>query len=635
MKNNADTSETPSLQHQCLSLLRSRPGHLMLLAVVALVAYANTFHVPMLFDDEGSIQLNTGIHGLANFFNGGYRFLPNRVVGYLTFALNYQFGGVNVAGYHVVNLAIHIINGFLVYQLVRLTFQTPLLRMSDFAPQADTVALAVALLFVSHPIQTQAVTYIVQRLTALATTFYLATLIYYFRWRLQAESGVPFSCRKVLTPYCLSLTVAILAMKTKEISFTLPFMVLLFEAGFFGLPDRVRLARLVPMILTWSIIPFTILSVVKKDASEVLSDVSGAMQVITGLTRWEYLCTQFSVIVTYLRLLVLPVNQNLDYDYPVNYSLFTPRAFLSLLLLLIIVAAALLLWQTGSPARRGIAPEENSAPPAGSFCPELRLIAIGIFWFFITLTVESSIIPISDVIFEHRVYLPSVGFFLAMAMLLMVTAKRLAPRFPVIGKLAAPVLMGIVLVLTVATHARNHVWRNWLTIWQDTVTKSPNKPRPHNILGIGYYYGSLFEPALQEYRAAIRLQRNYIEPYYNIGLILAGTKRHAEAIDIYQQAIGICGPNSPYSAKLYNELGVNYASLQDLGNAQAAFATAVKLQPDAVEFRNNLAYAQLMRGDAAAALREYRIVLGMDPGNVQASQKLREIERQQPRAAGP
>ena len=101
--------------------------HVVILAVVAVIAYSNTFHVPFVFDDESSIVENPVIHNLANYvINGsGFDHLPNRCIGYLTFALNYHFGGLNVVDYHVVNLAIHIANALLVYALVALTLRTP------------------------------------------------------------------------------------------------------------------------------------------------------------------------------------------------------------------------------------------------------------------------------------------------------------------------------------------------------------------------------------------------------------------------------------------------------------------------------------------------------------------------------
>jgi len=301
--------------------------HLLLLAVLAVIIYSNSFHVPFTFDDEPSIKDNPIIRDLANFISTGNAFAynPRRFIGYLSFALNYHFGGLEVAGYHSVNLAVHIANALLVYGLVRATFLTPAMRGSVLAIRRGVLALATAFIFVAHPIQTQAVTYIVQRLASLATFFYLAALFLYVRWRLSRETGSSHSATATVA-YLLSLVSAVLAMYTKEIAFTLPLILLLYEIFFFGFPGGKRLVSLVPMLLTIAIIPLNLINV-QKPLHEVLSDVSKVTIVSTGLSHWEYLCTQLGVIATYMRLLVLPIDQNLDYDYPITHPFLSCGRF--------------------------------------------------------------------------------------------------------------------------------------------------------------------------------------------------------------------------------------------------------------------------------------------------------------------
>src|SRR5512134_3139879 len=238
------------------TLLDRQAVHLFLLAVLALLIYSNSFHVPFVFDDEPSIKDNPLIRNLANFFSSGSgtAINPRRFLGYLSFALNYRFGGLDVTGYHVVNVAVHIANAFLVYLLVRLTFRTPALQGSALVPRRGFLALATASLFVAHPLQTQAVTYIVQRFTSLSTFFYLAALILYVRWRHAREGGGSHE-GKATAAYLGSLAAAVLAMHTKEIAFSLPLVVLLYEIFFFGIPDRKRLFFLAPLLLTIAIVP--------------------------------------------------------------------------------------------------------------------------------------------------------------------------------------------------------------------------------------------------------------------------------------------------------------------------------------------------------------------------------------------
>jgi tetratricopeptide (TPR) repeat protein len=166
-------------------VLLKRPFHFLIIITLGLLVYSNTFSSPFVFDDEINIVANPINKDLGYFarpssaksFRGPveYPALLKRYMGHLSFALNYRLHGLDVTGYHVVNLAIHLINGGLVYLLVVLTFRTPRLENSQLRQSAGGIALMSALLFVCHPVQTQAVTYIVQRLASMAAMFYLGS----------------------------------------------------------------------------------------------------------------------------------------------------------------------------------------------------------------------------------------------------------------------------------------------------------------------------------------------------------------------------------------------------------------------------------------------------------------------------
>ena len=206
-----------------------------------------------------------------------------------------------------------------------------------------------------------------------------------------------------------------------------------------------------------------------KPWGDLIGDVSGATRDLTQMSRLDYLFTQFRVIVTYLRLIVLPINQNLDYDYPVFHSLFTTEVFLSFLLLVTILLSGIYLLYRS----RGSS-------------PHLRIIAFGIFWFFITLSVESSFIPVKEIMFEYRVYLPSLGVFLVLSTFCFIIMRSAEKRWKGAGNIVMPILFLIIIVLTGVTYARNTVWGDEITLWQDVVNKSPNKARGHNNLGVAY-----------------------------------------------------------------------------------------------------------------------------------------------------
>jgi tetratricopeptide (TPR) repeat protein len=611
-----DTSTTKS------TLLENQILHVLIITAIALAAYSNTLQVPFLFDDEGSIQLNDLVHGLRNFFDGGYNFLPNRVVGYFTFALNYQFGELNVVGYHVVNLLIHIFSSLLVYTLIRATFRTPALENTLNVKQNAIFAFVVALIFVSHPIQTQAVTYIVQRVTSLATLFYLSALVCYVRWRLTRGTADSLLNTFRSPWYLLSLLSALLAMKTKEIAFTLPLIILLYEWFFFGKPGRKLLAQMVPLLLTITIIPYTVfitVSPVLTAGGSMLSDVNSPAYNIARITRWEYLLTQFSVILTYIRLMLLPTHQNLDYDYPISNSLAEPKVILSIIAIAAFFAlAAYLYWLSRF--------KEQQAN--NTHLRLYRLASFGIFWFFITLSVESSIIVIRDVIFEHRLYLPSVGFIIAVTASVTLLTNRLQRYVHILPKVVMTVVIAVILLLSGGTYARNGVWNNWISIWSDTVAKSPNKPRAHNVLGIGYYYSFKFEEALREYRQAIIIKPDFIDAYYNMSLIYNARRQYTDTIRMYLTILSISAYDPEHFATIYNEMGITYAEMSVLDRSVAAFAEAVKHNPIKVEYRNNYAFALLSSGNKVASLREFSAVIALDPANSYAKDAILEIETQ-------
>jgi hypothetical protein len=201
--------------------------HVLLIIMLSLIAYSNTIHVPFHFDDKNVIVENPIIKNLQFFtepskakdFKGRfeYKIYKRRYIGYLTFALNYKIHGLNVPGYHIVNLLIHISNTLLIYLLVVLGFKTPLLKNSPIKDYSKHTAVVTALLFACHPLQTQAVTYIWQRVTSLATLLYIVSLVTYVKWRIinqnTEERQKTIHLKSVLW-YLTSLFSAVLAMKT-------------------------------------------------------------------------------------------------------------------------------------------------------------------------------------------------------------------------------------------------------------------------------------------------------------------------------------------------------------------------------------------------------------------------------------
>lgn len=594
---------------------RTLPG-VFLILLAGIIVYANTFQVPFILDDNLLIEKNDVIRNLSNFFtnSSGYASSPARFFGVLTFALNYHFSGLEVMSYHVINLLIHLATALLVYALLRLTFRTPYFQdqgegqtiqpatgdacvAPTFYGAVTFIPLFAALLFVVHPVQTQAVTYIVQRLASLATMFYLLSLVLYVQARL-----IKPEIRRSLPIFLLagSVLAAVLAMKSKEIAFTLPLAILLFELLFFKGAWARRLLYLLPLLATLPIVPQSVLT--SGDLTDnLLADVGDQLRASTDMSRSDYLFTQFRVIVTYLRLLLLPINQNLDYDYPISTTFFTAPVFLSFLLLVALFALAIYLcgfkfqvFGFKKPASRVTSPES-------------RLIAFGILWFFLALSVESSLIPIVDVIFEHRLYLPNVGAATAFATgFFLVSRKIFRARANTLTVLVATIIL---ISLATATVQRNLVWGDEVGLWKDVVRKSPQKPRPYNNLGNALNKADKPWEAISYLMEALALVPYYPEANYNLGRSYLLVDQTALAIPFFQKAIRI----KPELNGAYSDLA---AALNNEGRYQEA-ATLLEKNLGRIseipEAHFNLGVAYLYLADEPAVRRVLATLAGLDP----------------------
>jgi tetratricopeptide (TPR) repeat protein len=541
--------------------------HIILIALLGLLAYSNTFNVPFQWDDHTFIEKNPIIRDLNYFIEPStaaefqqYTALVMRYAGYLTFALNYKLHGFDVTGYHIFNFTVHILNALLVYFLVILTFKTPLLERASLKGLSGYIALFASLLFISHPVQTEAVTYIFQRLASLVAFFYILSLVAYIKSRLSIRNIKKYSY------YSLSLISAVIAMKTKENAFTLPIAIALYEFFFFTGRLRRRFLRLTPLLLAMLIIPLSLI-----DINTPFGEWTGSMRSATrgyeDVSRGAYLLTQFRVLVTYIRLLFLPVNQQIDYDYPVFDSMFTPQVFLSLLFLLPLLGLAYYLFRRSRIK-----------------APEARVLSFGILWFFITLAVESSFVSIPTIIDEYRVYLPSVGAFLALSTVAFIFIRKVNSR---------KIQMGLVLmfflvpaILAASTFARNRVWETEISLWQDVVDKNPQYPRGIFNLGKSYLDKGFLDEAEAQFLIVAALRPDDADTHKNLGKIYSMKKLPDKAIWHYQTA-AVLEPASPAH---HISMGLIYVEKGAFDSARIEFEAALELAPGNPDARNYLNY---------------------------------------------
>jgi tetratricopeptide (TPR) repeat protein len=595
--------------------------HLFLVVFLGSIIYSNTLQSPFVFDDESYIHDNPVLRDLRGFGDARYaeklmskgvldQNFRTRIVTFFTFAVNYQFLGNSLVGYHLVNLVIHLLNGILVYFLMRQTLRTPFARGDGGGgTSSGTTAMLTALLFVSHPVQTQAVTYISQRFTSLATLFCLLSLVAYGGWRLAlppageaSEKSLPGYLGERPGLYGLALFSTVLAMKTKEISFTLPLLLCLYEYSFFT-GTRRRWVVLLPFLLTMAIIPLSLFGEkAKYDDISYLTESLGK----TGLgAPLLYLCTEFRVIVTYLRLLLLPVQQNLDYAYPIAEGFFQAPVILSFLLLITLAGLGVYLMVRSrrvSEVRQAL---------------WLRVSAFGIFWFFLALSVESSVIVLRDVIFEHRLYLPFVGF----ALVLVAVSQLIRARVGLTGgRILTAGMVGLILLWSGAAYLRNSVWRDPVLLWTDTVQKSPDKYRPHFALGNAYSFRGLDQEAIHEYREALRFEPTSVEAYGHLAEIYLRHRDFPAALAMLEQAAKC--PDADSAPQLYNTLGELYLRAGRLPEAEAALAKAIPLDDHPEVPLRKLGELYLQQKRFAEARKALEAALKLDPANATISYDL-------------
>jgi len=549
-----------------------------LLGMLCVLVYANSLDVPFYFDDYAYIVENPFIRSFGAVFDRElmarttlYEDVKNcvisRPVAYLTFAADFALHQTAVAGYHLVNVAIHLLNSCLVYLLIVLTYSlylagTPLAEGSpEFGSAVRRSALFVAALFAVHPVMTNAVTYICQRMTSLATLFYLLTLVLYARCCL--AGGKTARTRW----YLLSLVSGVAALQSKEIAFTLPFMLLVYDGIFCQRSLLERARRLLPYLVC-AVAVFALLGGVVGRAKfppqnsahpsiqQVVSFAKAApLQYLTtqfatnpnatsvaSMAPLEYLITQFRVVVTYQRMLLVPAGLNLVHDYPFYRNLLEPPVLLSLGVHLVLLLVVLYLLR-------------RSATSPGGNLFLYRMAAFGIIWFYLSLSMECGIIPMDDHILEHRMYLPAFGFITAGVALVQTGMQRWGER-------AWPFnlfFVAVILLFATLTIIRNEQWRDPLVFWQDALAKSPNKKRIHGYLGNVYRDRGDMPKALREYRLMLATDFRYWQDHFELGEMLLENGMYHEAVEEFLTVLKI----RPDQAFVYGRLAEAYSLLGD------------------------------------------------------------------------
>ena len=538
-------------------------GVLLVLAVVA--AYRNCLDAPFLFDDSIAVVSNQSIRHL---WPPGSALSPpadgsgvtGRPLVNLSFAVNYAIGGLQVRGYHVMNLLLHILASLALWGVLRRT-----LRMDGgLAKDAgDLVAFAVTLLWTVHPLLTESVVCVVQRNEVMGGLFYLLTLYCFIRATETEKTAVRWQV--------LAVGSCLLGVASKEIVATAPLLVLLYDRTFvaktFRAAWRARGKFHLALAGTWLPLAWLMFHTGQR---------GGTVGFGLGITAWEYLLTQSHALMLYLKLSFWPSPLVLDYGALVIPDL--AGAWRQLLLIVpLVLATAWALWRR----------------PVWGF--------VGA-WFFVILAPSSSFVPLAtQTIAEHRMYLPLVA----------VIVLAVAGLHALGGRRAVEIGLALAVALGLRTAGRNEDYRDELTIWSATQVEYPNNARAQTGVGTAYYHHGDFAAAARFYEAVLT-QHGRVGAAYdhqNLGLALAALNRPEEARGQFEAALQLM----PAFVQAHTELGKQLMKLGRKEEARAHFQTAVALAPDSVDALDGLGGALAAAGQPEEAAATYERALATDP----------------------
>lgn len=586
---------TPSFSSNLLCLL--------VIVVTGLLAYANHLLNPFQYDSVRFLSENRLFADPAQLLTLDFILAEytHRSGLFWTYGLNAWLHGMNPFGFHLVNLMFHLMNGALVF-LVTL-HALPHFKWTSSFFSHQKLSLAVALLFIVHPIQTESVVYIMSRSELIAGWFFL--LGFYFFQRELGSAGSPPSSIKIFRIVCITLLILLVGYSIKPTIVTLPavmfFYFILGKAKDDPFWDGVRRRRI--GIIGAFLLVLTALSIKLATDPYFLAGTAGAVETIG---RQTYLLTQPWVIMFYyLKLLLLPVGLNIDPE------IISATSVVSLRFLAGFVAMASSLWLAFKK-------------------PVTRLPLFALLWFFTVLSPSSSFVTLLDLAAEHRVYLAAYGVIVIMALCL---ARLIEVTVADPSRRSGWILFALIFLLL--THAtltfkRNQLWASEVALWEDVLQKSPSKVRALVNLGHAYTNQGERDRAIAMYHRSIKKGAHYFQTYYNIAVLYLEKGEMDQAFDHFVIAARIDASIPDVHARL----GDIYIQRQDWKNADAHLRRAVELNPGyASAFRSLGVLHYYYFKDPRSGTAFLKRSLHLQPGQPDAK-KLRALIEQYEAGAG-
>lgn len=519
-------------------------SHLIVIVIVGFLTYSNSLFSPFLFDDYPNIVDNPDIkisdlsfNELDPIFNGSS--VNRRPIAYLTFSLNYYFSGLNVLSYHVTNIVIHILTAIFTYIFIWLTYKNIFVDSG----RIRGLALLATLLWLVHPVQIQSVTYIVQRMNSLAAMFIMAALSFYVYARLYSRN---VSQKRVL--FFVVLLCWLLGVGSKETAYILPMLIFIYEVII--LKTKIRRIHFLLFLFFCA----AGVAVYFRDIFSFWNSLHLDYH-FRNFSMSERLMTETRVVIFYLSLIVLPLPSrlNLQHDFSVSHSLVDPittGAAVILLIFFLLVAFFL---------RK-----------------KLQLVSFAIFWFLVGLLIESTLIPL-ELVFEHRLYLPSIGICMLTGYLAAVPKQY--------TRTSCFVAVGLIAVLSLLTVQRNQSWQTKLSLTYDTVMKSPRLARAYGAYAQALFELGLYNESITALNEAVRLEPDNVDAYVMLGLVYEQLNKEQIAILFLIQAL----QKDPNNKKAYNNLGLLFYKSGDYQKAEDHLKRAVTLDPNYIQAWFNLA----------------------------------------------
>jgi tetratricopeptide (TPR) repeat protein len=576
----------------------------LIIALAGIAAYANSISAPFTLDDFGSISNNYAIQKLFD-FPALWEFYANRVVLYFTLSINYFIHDNGVEGYHIVNTAIHIFNGIILFKILELILGLPYFSKSIIAKYRRSVCLVAAVLFICHPLQVNAVTYIIQRTASLAATFYFLSVLYFLKFRIFEKKR----------HFVLVMLFTVLAMFTKENTVTIPFMLLIIEIMFFIKDGKTtwkkRLFVFFVLFLTLPIIPGT--NLLLKGHS--ISDPDVSFKASTSMDRMQYFYTELNVMVHYIKLMFIPDHQNFDYsnDYPLSITIWDNYSYVSLVLLLLAGLFAVYTYKRN------------------------RLVSLGIIWFFVGLAVESTFISIKDVYFEHRLYFPCAGFVMFLMGMLFYKRKRKredTTRYFIKKPFLMFMVLSVVLFLayTGLTVRRNYIYSDSIRLWTDVVEKAPLSDRAHCVLATSYlnaYNEKLdnkesLHMAVDEFKKSLELNSQNSTAHCNLSKVYYFLGNYDLCIDEAKETLKLT--KSTYA---YHNMALAYKKLNMISDAKDALLKGYQVDNKCTFILRTLADIYYEGKDYSDAKTYYEKYLeySRNTDNKTARERIMEIDK--------